>query len=121
MPIVSIQIVGELETSTVEKQQVQNLTNTLGGIFDSAPGTTWVRLSAINQDHYAENDLPDTQLIRPVFVEVLKRTLADSQALADEAQKISAAVAQEFGRPVENVHILYLPAGEGRIAFGGKL
>ena len=121
MPIVSIQIVGELANPVVEKNHIQNLTNILGGIFNSAPGTTWVKLLTINQEHYAENDIPDTELLHPVFVEVLKRKLQDRQVLAAEAQAISKAVAQELYRSEENVHILYLPAGEGRIAFGGKL
>jgi hypothetical protein len=78
------------------------------------------RLYAEN-DLSAENNVSADAKIQPTFVEVLKRSLPDQQTLAKEAQQIANLVAEVLCRPVENVHALYLPPGEGRIAFGGKL
>jgi hypothetical protein len=59
--------------------------------------------------------------VHPVFVTVLKSRLPDSDELEQEAARLAAAVARICGRPAENVHILYLPEGSGRVAFGGKI
>ena len=41
--------------------------------------------------------------------------------LQTEVDRLTAAIAQICDRPAENVHIIYLPEGAGRIAFGGKV
>ncbi len=121
MPIVTIEIVGSDERDGYSSAQIQELSDQLGEIFDSDPGHTWVKLNYLKLDHYAENRTLASSLHKPTFVEVLKHALPNQETLAVEAQQISEKVAQVLSRPRENVHVIYLPAGEGRIAFGGKL
>jgi len=45
----------------------------------------------------------------------------DDDALAEEAQSVAGIVSARLSRPKENTHVLYLPPGMGRIAFGGRL
>jgi len=54
-------------------------------------------------------------------VTVLKARLEPAEMLRLEAHALAAAIAAVCGRPKENVHIIYLPAGSGRVAFGGQL
>ncbi len=121
MPIVTIQIVDNPSNSGPSAKGIQKLTDELGGIFKSDAGTTWVKIQHINHGHYAENKIRPDSRARPIFVEVLKRTLEERPLLRKEAQQIATVVANELSRPVENVHVLYLPEGDGRIAFGGNL
>ena len=121
MPIVTIQFVGDLPDSGPGAQYIQIIADQLGRIFKSDAGTTWVKVQNIKPGYYAENETaPDTRA-QPIFVEILKRTLEEHSLLAEEAQQIARVVAHEFSRPAENIHVLYLPEGDGRIAFGGKL
>ena len=121
MPIVTIQIVDDLPDSGPGTQDIQKIADELGSIFKSDAGTTWVKVQNIKPGYYAENETAPDIRVQPIFVEVLKRTLEKHSLLAKEAQQIATVVAHEFSRPVENVHVLYLPEGDGRIAFGGKL
>jgi phenylpyruvate tautomerase PptA (4-oxalocrotonate tautomerase family) len=121
VPIVTIQIVVPNNENQYSTEQLAQLSDDLGSIFNSNAGGTWVKLEYLDRNHYAENDAhPDTN-IQPTFVEVLKRVLPEQEALASEAEQIAAKVAHILSRPLENVHIIYLPPGEGRVAFGGKL
>jgi len=52
---------------------------------------------------------------------VLKAKLPEVEHLRVEVDKLTASIARVTERPVENVHVLYLPRGAGRISFGGKL
>jgi phenylpyruvate tautomerase PptA (4-oxalocrotonate tautomerase family) len=92
-----------------------------GEVFGSPPGSTWVKLRAIPCDHYAENGGGPPDGVYPVFVSVLKARLPAPDALRAEVARLTAAVAEATGRPAENIHIVYLPAGAGRVAFGGEL
>lgn len=121
MPIVTIEIVCSDKRDGYSSAQIQELSDQLGEIFNSDPGQTWVKLIYLGLDHYAENKMLVASPHEPTFVEVLKRSLPNQETLAVEAQQISEKVAQVLSRPRENVHVIYLPAGEGRIAFGGKL
>lgn len=56
-----------------------------------------------------------------MFVSVLKARLPEIEDLRVEVEKLTAAIAGIMERPVESVHVLYLPSGAGRISFGGKL
>ncbi len=38
-----------------------------------------------------------------------------------EVRRLTDAIAAACGRPAENVHLVYAPAGRGRVAFGGRL
>ena len=92
-----------------------------GEVFGSPPGSTWVKLRAIPCAHYAENGGGPPDGVYPVFVSVLKAGLPAPDALRAEVARLTAAIAEATGRPAENVHIIYLPAGAGRVAFGGEL
>jgi len=121
LPIVTIQIVTSSNDDTYSATDVARLSDSLGSIFNSEPGSTWLKLEYLDRTLYAENETELDSDIQPTFVEVLKRSLPDQDMLTTEAREIAAAVAHTLSRPVENVHIIYLPSGEGRIAFGGKL
>lgn len=120
MPILEVEIVIR-PNETLRDGLAGDLANHCGEIFGSRPGTTWVKLKTIAMDHYAENGggLPETVL--PVFVSVLKARHPAPDALKLEADRLAHAVAQLCDRPPENVHIIYLPEGAGRVAFGGKM
>jgi len=119
MPILDVEIVlkpGE----TLSHDLAPELANRAGELFGAAPGTTWVKVRAIAAGHYAENGGPP-EGVYPVFVSVLKAKLPVAAELEAEVASLTAAVAQACARPPENVHIIYLPEGSGRVAFGGKL
>ena len=121
MPIVTIQIVKSKNDNPYTAADVQKISDRLGKIFNSDSGGTWVKLEYLDRNHYAENEVPLNSIVQPTLVEVLKRSLPNQDSLAVEAQQIAINVAHVFSRPVENVHIIYLPPGEGRVAFGGNL
>jgi len=121
MPIVTVQVVQETGEQRYASAIAKELADALGEVFDSEPGTTWVKFAYLARADYAENKSELRADARPVFVEVLKRTLAAEDALANEAMRIAECVANILSRPCDNVHVLYLPAAEGRIAFGGEL
>jgi phenylpyruvate tautomerase PptA (4-oxalocrotonate tautomerase family) len=118
MPILEIEIVlqpGEVLVSDL----AQIAADRLGEVFGSPPGNTWVRLRFLPAGQYAENG--DAPGVYPVFVTVLKAQLPEPQALQQELSELTRLLAEVFTRPEENVHILYLPPGAGRVAFGGRL
>ena len=116
MPIVDVTLVEDRE---LEDELAQRLADACGEVLGSRPQGTWVRLHVLSPSRYAENDSLDAP--RPVFVEVMKRELDDEEALAEEARRLSEAVAAVTGRLAENVHVIYQPPAAGRVAFGGEL
>ena len=120
MPIVDVEIV-LLPGESMRSGLAAEIADRCGEIFGSPPGSTWVKLRAIPCDHYAENGGGPPDGVYPVFVSVLKARLPAPDALRAEVARLTAAVAEATGRPAENVHIAYLPAGAGRVAFGGEL
>ena len=84
----------------------------------AAPGSS---CAPIPCDHYAESGGGPPDGVYPVFVSVLKARLPAPDALRIEVARLTAAVAEATGRPEEHIHIVYLPAGAGRVAFGGDL
>jgi hypothetical protein len=58
---------------------------------------------------------------QPTFVEVLQRQLPAQEQLVRQASEIAQIVLEALSRRAENVHIIYLPEGAGRVAFGGEL
>jgi len=118
MPIVEIEIVLK-PNETIQGEIVEELAEQLGEIFGSPKGTTWVKVYALERDHYAENGgSPDG--VFPVFISVLKSNLPTKDEMQKEVEMITGAVAQICGRPSGNVHIIYLPEGRGRVSFGGR-
>jgi len=121
MPIVSVQLVTSPGSPGFDQAVTQTLADRLGYLFQSEPGTTWVKLFELDRTAYAENGESPDGSIQPTFVEVLHRLLPDEAELAEEAKLVSACVAEVLGRPQQNVHVIYLPEGAGRVAFGGTL
>ena len=121
MPIVDIEALVEPDNPDSLDEHLQDLADGLGVLFGSDPAGTWVRLRYLSTAHYAENHVSIGEDVRPTFVTVLKARLPDSAALRLEAQQVATTVAAILDRPAANVHVLYEPPGEGRIAFGGEL
>jgi phenylpyruvate tautomerase PptA (4-oxalocrotonate tautomerase family) len=120
MPILDVEIVlgpGE----SLDPAPASELADRAGEVFGAAPGTTWVKLRAIPAEHYAENQTGRPSDVYPVFVSILKAKLPPLDQRQSEVARLTEAIARICRRPPENVHILYLPEGAGRMAFGGTL
>ena len=118
MPILEIEIVlspNELLLSDLAAR----LAEAAAAVFQGPKGSTWVKLRALQQTEYAE-DGGGPQDVHPVFVRVLKARLPRGGDLETEISRLTEALAQICERPAENVHVIYEPAGRGRVAFGGK-
>jgi phenylpyruvate tautomerase PptA (4-oxalocrotonate tautomerase family) len=120
MPILDVEIVLE-PGEALRPGLAGELADRAGEVFGAAPGTTWVKLRAISADHYAENQTGRPADVFPVFVSVLKAKLPPLNERQREVTRLTEAVARVCRRAPENVHILYLPEGAGRMAFGGTL
>jgi phenylpyruvate tautomerase PptA (4-oxalocrotonate tautomerase family) len=120
MPILDVEIVLQPGES-LRPELAGELADRAGEVFDAAPATTWVKLRTIAASGYAENRADRPTSVHPVFVSVLKARLPPPAERADEVQQLTAAIALACRRPPELVHILYLPEGAGRMAFGGGI
>ncbi|NNE07404.1 MAG: hypothetical protein HKN20_02455 [Gemmatimonadetes bacterium] len=118
MPIIEVEIVVD-SSETEIAIPVQKLADALGGVLETKPGGTWVKVRTLAAGDYAENGASDPP--RPVFVRVLKAGAGSADDRRREAPLLARAVADIVDRPAENVHILYEPPARGRIAFGGEL
>ena len=119
MPIIDVEIVLRSNES-IREEVVSELANELGEIFHPSPGQTWIKLHPLSADQYAENGgTPDG--VYPIFVTVMKSKLSSFEEMQKEVAKITGAIAQICGRPSDNIHVIYQPAGRGRVAFGGKI
>lgn len=119
MPILHIDIVTRPGES-IRSEVAQELADRTGEIFGSEPGGTWVSVSPIVREAYAENKRAEEDLF-PVFVSILKAKLPSPDALQVEITRLTEVISVVCDRPRENVHIIYQPEGAGRIAFGGRL
>ena len=120
MPILEIEIVTRPGES-LRPSLAAELAQRAGKVFASPLGGTWVRLHPLPAEYYAENrDGPEMNPF-PVFVSVLKAGLPRPAEMQAEVRSLSEVIAELCSRPVENVHILYLPQAAGRLAFGGIL
>jgi phenylpyruvate tautomerase PptA (4-oxalocrotonate tautomerase family) len=120
MPIIDVEIVGDAEPAT-GSPSAATLADTLGGIFGTAPGRTWVRLRGLPPSAYAENGIEITAAGLPVFVTVLHARPPEGDARAAEVLAVTRAVADWARRDPQRVHVQYAPAAAGRQAFGGTL
>ena len=119
MPILDVELVlapGE----TPDFNLASRLAEAAGDVLASRPHGTWVKLSFIEANLYAENG-GMTEGIYPVFVMVLKSRVPARPELEVEIKRLTESIAKVCGRPVENVHILYQSEATGRVAFGGNL
>lgn len=120
MPIVEVEIVLR-EGESLKQDLAASLADRLGEIFASPPGNTWVKLRALPIQNYAENVQSSSQVVFPVFVSILKANPTPADEMEVEVKHLTRTVAQACNRNEENVHIIYLPSGSGRVAFGGKM
>ena len=121
MPVLEVELNGGV-TGSLRHGLAQRLADAAGVIFRTGAGQTWVRLRDALPGDCAENGTDVSSAgIRPVFVRVLRRALPEGPLLADEVQALTEAVALATGRPFDQVHIVYEPAGAGRVAFGGRI
>lgn len=116
MPIIDVEIVGDEPPNPSLSQE---LADAAGEIFGSPSGRTWVRLRMLSSDLYAENGSDPEH--HPVFVTVLKARWPNRDDMKREIALLTKMLARICERSFENVHVLYLPEGSGRIAFGGDL
>ncbi|EHR70805.1 hypothetical protein BurJ1DRAFT_1959 [Burkholderiales bacterium JOSHI_001] len=120
MPIVDVQLVVP-DALPPPLGTAQAIADTLGKVFNTPPGRTWVRISTLAAAHYAENESGATQQELPVFVTLLLANLPEGEAMATQATQVAHAVASVLRRDTSLVHVEYAPPGKGRIAFGGVL
>lgn len=119
MPIVDVEIVLKPE-ETLREKTVSELADQLGEIFGSSKNGTWLKVHGIPSNHYAENGGKE-EGVYPIFVSVLKSKLPHPDEMQKEVDAITGAVATTCNRSASLVHIIYLPEGKGRVAFGGKI
>ena len=118
MPIVDVEII---TSESLDGSLAARIADMAAQVFGGPPASTWVRLRSLPQEHYAENGTASPEGWRSVFVTVRKAQRPTGSALEAEVRALTEGVARVCGRPVENVHILYEPDAQGRIAFGGRL
>ncbi|HEX9797546.1 MAG TPA: hypothetical protein VGA52_11210 [Anaerolineales bacterium] len=90
-------------------------------VLGSEPGHTWIRRRSLPLEDYAENEGGPPPGVVPVFVEVLLADLPPASELAPMAERLASVLAAVCQRPAEHIHIVFQPAGRGRVAFGGRL
>lgn len=120
MPILDVEIVGPPDDTQLDGLALR-IADAAAEVFQSAPGETWVKLSVVPAERYAENGGGPPPDVRPVFVHVLKRRAPHGAELQAEVHALSAAVAAACARPIENIHLVYAPDGHERAAFGGRI
>ena len=118
MPIVVVELV---TSESVDPGLATRLADMAGQVFGGPPASTWVRVRPIPQHLYAENDTAEPAGWRSVFVTVYRAERPTGAALEAEVRALTEGVARVCDRPKENIHILYEPDAQGRIAFGGRL
>lgn len=120
MPIVDVTLVVEPGAAS-NADLAQSLADGIGHALHSTPGQTWVRLHLLARDRYAENRSQPQADELPVFASVLRRQLPQADELEREIAALTEAIARATARPPACVHVEYVPAAAGRLAFGGKL
>lgn len=120
MPILDVEIVVPAGES-VSNYIVKEIAAAASEILGAEPSRTWVRARPLPAEQYAEGDGGPPDDIRPVFVTVLRAASPGPTLQRDQAEALAKAVADVCKRPIENVHVLFEPSAQGRIAFGGDL
>ena len=110
MPILHVEIVGD--SRAFPKDLAQRIADAAGLGLNSRPQGTWVKLQFLDARAYAENG--GANAVHPIFVTLLKAELPAGEALRNQAMSLARAIAQTVDHPVENVHVIFEPAGKGR-------
>ncbi|MDA1003518.1 MAG: hypothetical protein O3B31_09270, partial [Chloroflexi bacterium] len=105
MPMLSIEIVGVPGDHSAGLATA--LADAAGAVFQSAPGSTWVRLRWLDPTQYAENGGGPPPGVRPVFVSVIEAHPPEGAARARRAAALGIAIAEACDRPADNVHVIY--------------
>lgn len=120
MPILDVEIVGSIPND-VAQGLAERMAEAAAGVLGSRPQSTWVKLRFLAEEEYAEDGGGPPEGVKPVLVSVLQANVQEGSRLAEQASRLTEAIAGACGRPATNVHIIFEPAAAGRIAFGGKL
>ena len=120
MPILDVEVVLD-NSDSLRQGWAQRIADAAGDIFKPPPERTWVRLRGLPRTQNAVNGPSAKVMPLPAFVSILKAKRSPESERRKEAARLSERVAEIVHRPLENVHVVYLPPGEGRIAFGGRL
>jgi phenylpyruvate tautomerase PptA (4-oxalocrotonate tautomerase family) len=118
MPLISVDIVGPAPDAAAAL-----LADRLGELLVTGPGRTWVRVRRLDCADYAEQQISPADIAAagwPVFVEVLLAELPDASTLDAWMQAMTLQVSKLLERPADRVHVVFAPAGAGRVAFGGQ-
>jgi len=118
MPILEIELVLRPNES-VPPDLATRLARSAGEVFAGPAGRTWVRLTKLPAEDYAEDGSHPE--IFPVFVHVIKGARASGEDLRAEAHALAHAIAKDCGRPPGMVHVLYEEGAKGRLVFGGDV
>jgi phenylpyruvate tautomerase PptA (4-oxalocrotonate tautomerase family) len=120
MPLIDVDIV--LEPGEILADGLADaLADAIGQALGAPAGHTWVKLQPIDHRYYSEGSQHSGDTPSPVFVSVLQAQRPTEAKLEQVAASLAAAVAPVCDREQELVHILFLPPGKGRVAFGGRL
>lgn len=118
MPILEIDLVLRPHES-VPPDLAARLARSAGEVFGGPAGRTWVRLTKLPAEDYAE-DGPHSEIF-PVFVCVIKATRSSGEDLRAEAHALAHVLAKDCGRSPGMVHVLYEEGAKGRLVFGGDV
>lgn len=118
MPIINVEIVGSISANA--NYVSQNLADVAGKIFQSGPGQTWLKLTFIPFDNYAENNIA-RPLEGPTFVSIIMKDPLDDNEKAQLALNLAKEIGQILNRSIDKIHVYFNLEARGRIAFGGKL
>lgn len=119
MPILEVTFVGPI-ADNVRRAMASRIAEAAGAALGAEPRTMWVRMQFVPANDYAENQRTSDGEF-PVLVHVLQADPPQGETLAAEAATLTEAIAGACDRPVANVHLIYEPAGRGRVSFGGQL
>lgn len=120
MPILRVNVIGDLD----ERHRAglaRRVADAAGDVLASRPGGTWVTVSFVSAEDYAENGGGSPEGALPVLVSLVMARPPEGEALEGACASLSRVVGEACGRPAERVHVLVEPPGAGRVAFGGRL
>ena len=113
MPILNVEVVGAAPADAAKR-----VADDVGEALGLWPGRLWVRLHRLAQNDYAENGIG---AVTPTFVNVIASEPPIGAAREEQARQLAQVVGSALQRPPENVHVIYEPSAQGRVAFGGEL